>query len=48
VTDDTGSGNPAAATPEKGKRYVEAVTERIADFLIELARADTTKLYENQ
>src|SRR2546427_10513953 len=29
VTDDTGSGNPGAATPEKGKRYVEAGTEEI-------------------
>ena len=46
VTDDTGSGNPAAATADKGKRYVDAVTKKIADFLIELARADTTKMYE--
>ena len=46
VTDDTGSGNPAAATAEKGKRYVEAVTGKVADFLIELAKADTQKLYE--
>ena len=46
VTDDTGSGNPSAATPEKGKRYVEAVTEKIASFLVDLAKADTTKLYE--
>jgi len=46
VTDDTGSGNPAAATAEKGKRYVEAVTGKIADFLVELAHADTTKMYE--
>ena len=46
VTDDTGSGNPAAATPEKGKRYVEAVTEKIASFLVDLARADTARLYE--
>ncbi len=46
VTDDTGSGNPAAATPEKGKRYVEAVIEKLADFLVELAKADTAKLYE--
>jgi creatinine amidohydrolase len=46
VTDDTGSGNPAASTAEKGKRYVEAVTGKVADFLIELAKADTKKLYE--
>lgn len=46
VTDDTGSGNPSAATPEKGKRYVEAATEKVASFLVDLAKADTTKLYE--
>lgn len=46
VTADTGVGNPAKATAEKGKRYVEAVTARIADFFVELARADTGKLYE--
>jgi len=41
-----GVGNPAAATPEKGKRYVEAVTEKVATFLVDLAKADTAKLYE--
>jgi len=46
VTDDTGVGNPAAATAEKGRKYVAAVSEKIAGFLVELARADTTKLYE--
>ena len=46
VTDDTGVGNPAKATAEKGQRYVEAVTGKIADFLVELAGADTAKLYE--
>ncbi len=46
VTDDTGVGNPAAATPEKGRKYVEAVSERIGEFLVELAKADTRKMYE--
>jgi len=46
VTDDTGSGNPAASTPEKGKRYVEAVTTKLADFLVDLAKADPAKMYE--
>jgi creatinine amidohydrolase len=46
VTDDTGVGNPAKATAEKGQRYVEAVTAKIGDFLVELARADTKQLYE--
>jgi creatinine amidohydrolase len=45
VTDDTGVGNPAAATPEKGRKYVDAVSEKIAGFLVELARADTHDMY---
>ena len=46
VTDDTGSGNPAAATPEKGKRYVEAVVGKIAEFFVQLAKADAKSMYE--
>ncbi len=46
VTDDTGSGNPAAATAEKGRKYVEALTEKLADFLVDLAKADTGAMYE--
>ena len=45
ITQDTGVGNPAQATPEKGKRYVAAVTERIAEFLVELAGAELNDLY---
>ena len=33
VTDDTGIGNPAGATPEKGAAYVAAAVERIAGFI---------------
>ncbi|HEV8263803.1 MAG TPA: creatininase family protein [Gemmatimonadales bacterium] len=46
VTDDTGVGNPAAATAEKGRKYVEAVSGKIGGFLVELAKADTGKMYE--
>jgi len=46
VTDDTGVGNPAAATAEKGKKYVEAVTEKVATFLVDLAKADPKEMYE--
>ena len=46
VSDDTGTGNPAAATPEKGARYFEAVTQRVGAFLSELAAADPEDLYE--
>ncbi len=45
VTKDTGVGNPAQASAEKGRRYVEAVTRKVADFLVELARADLDDLY---
>jgi creatinine amidohydrolase len=46
VTDDTGVGNPALATAEKGARYFEAVTRQISGFLVELAHADMENLYE--
>ncbi len=46
VTDDTGVGNPAASTAEKGKRYVEAVSSKLADFFVDLAKADTANLYQ--
>lgn len=46
VTDDTGVGNPAAASAAKGAAYYQAVTEQIASFLAELAAADPTALYE--
>ncbi len=45
VTDDTGTGNPRAATAENGARFVTAVTDRIADFLVDLAAADPNDLY---
>ena len=45
VTDDTGTGNPAAATREKGERFGDAVSERVAGLLIELAAADLDRLY---
>jgi len=46
VTDDTGVGNPAKATADKGRRYFDAVCRQIADFLVELARADPEAMYE--
>jgi creatinine amidohydrolase len=46
VTDDTGVGNPAAATSEKGEKYLDTVAERIGGFLVELAAADLDDMYE--
>jgi creatinine amidohydrolase len=46
VTEDTGSGDPSAATREKGARHLEAVTDRISEFLVDLAKADRGSMYE--
>ncbi len=45
VTEDTGVGNPKKATPEKGRKFIEDVTTKIADYLIELAESDLNDLY---
>ncbi|HEX2077440.1 MAG TPA: creatininase family protein [Longimicrobium sp.] len=46
ISEDTGVGNPAAATAEKGEAFLRAVTERIGGFLVELAAADLDQLYD--
>jgi creatinine amidohydrolase len=46
TTDDTGVGDPRAATPEKGERFTRAVVEWLSDFLVELAESGTGTLYE--
>jgi creatinine amidohydrolase len=46
VTDDTGTGDPRAATPAKGAMFVDAVCERLAQFLTEFAAADLDAMYE--
>jgi creatinine amidohydrolase len=46
ATNDTGVGNPKAASAEKGERYLRAVTEKLGDFLVSLAAADVNDLYE--
>ena len=48
ITDDTGVGDPSAATAAKGEAFFRAVTERIGGFLVELAAADTSALYANE
>ncbi|MGD2217382.1 MAG: creatininase family protein [Gemmatimonadales bacterium] len=46
ITSDTGVGDPSRATTEKGRRFFDAVTQKIAGFLVELADADLSELYE--
>jgi creatinine amidohydrolase len=47
VTADTGVGDPSHAAAEKGQRFFDDVTSRIAEFLVELTAADTSDLYED-
>ncbi|HET7603031.1 MAG TPA: creatininase family protein [Gemmatimonadales bacterium] len=47
VTDDTGVGNPASASAEKGERFLAAVVDWLSDFLVELAAADPGNLHES-
>ena len=48
ATEDTGVGNPAKATAEKGKAFLEALTQKIGSFLVELAESDIEDLYERE
>jgi creatinine amidohydrolase len=46
VSADTGIGNPKAASAEKGRQYVEQVTRKISDFLVDLAQSNLDDMYE--
>lgn len=46
ISEDTGAGDPSRATMEKGQRYFEMITQKIADFFTEIAGADIDALYE--
>ncbi len=46
VTADTGIGNPKNGSKEKGEKYFKAVTEKLAELFIEIAKADIKNLYE--
>ena len=48
VTADTGVGNPYKSTAEKGKRFADDVTNKLADLFVELSQADLNNLYEDQ
>ncbi|HEX6309384.1 MAG TPA: creatininase family protein [Longimicrobiales bacterium] len=45
VTDDTGVGDPRAASPAKGAAFLSAAVERVAGFLVDLATSDPEDLY---
>ena len=41
LTTNTGSGNPHAATAEKGQKLMDIMVQRLAGFLVELAASNT-------
>jgi creatinine amidohydrolase len=45
VSSDTGIGNPVHATANNGKAFTEAVTNIIAQFIVDFAKADLTDMY---
>ena len=45
VTKDTGVGDPRKASAEKGEKYFKAVTQKVAQFFAEVAKADKNDLY---
>ena len=48
VTNDTGIGDPALATAEKGEAFFKVVTHKIGNFLYELAIVDRADLYKDK
>lgn len=46
ISDDTGVGNPKQANRGKGQKFLEAVTNKIAGFLVELNSVRLEDLYE--
>jgi creatinine amidohydrolase len=45
ATADTGLGDPSAATAEKGQRLMDAMSQRLAGILIELAAAEMDETF---
>jgi len=48
VTKDTGIGNPAHATAEKGENFFKLITEKIGNFLFELAKVNPEDYYKEK
>ena len=46
VSADTGIGNPKKASEEKGKHFFEAVTQQVADLLLEMDKIKIEDRYE--
>lgn len=46
ISADTGVGDPKLASAEKGKRFGEAATDKIASFLVDLSKTAIDRMYE--
>jgi creatinine amidohydrolase len=46
VTEDTGVGNPKDASAEKGEAYMDGVSERVGQLLIEISSMDVGNMYK--
>jgi creatinine amidohydrolase len=46
ITEDTGVGNPKAATKDKGELFFKAVTNAVADVFFSIAKSNPDDLYE--
>jgi len=45
VSEDTGIGNPKKANRQKGEKFIDEITNKIAGFFVELAKEDLNNLY---
>jgi creatinine amidohydrolase len=47
ITDDTGVGNPALSTPEKGEKFLKCCTQKLAEFIKDFSKVKSEEhLYE--
>ncbi len=46
ITEDTGTGNPKAATKEKGRRFFNTICKKMGQLLVDISLADIDNLYE--
>ena len=46
VSEDTGTGDPSLSSAEKGARYIEDVTDKIAELIVDLCVVDKDNCYE--
>lgn len=46
ISSDTGVGNPAAASAEKGRRFFESVSAKLANLMVDLCRLKLEDMYD--